>query len=280
LSTFTLPSAQDHHFREKTFRRSFLASAGIHVAILAVTASITLFRMSGTHYAPSYTVDLVTLPAAAPARKAEPAKPAVQEPSKPPAEKKETKPQVEKKVQKQAPAAVPEKIQKEMKPSGGDEAAARLKRRKQSEELEKKVQSLLETITSKEDLTGNREPQPTDTAAETPGRKAATGAVSGGQGAAADIRSKAYYDRIWTKIRSSWVLPEGVASQSSLLTKVGIRIAPDGTIEQSWFEKKSGNDYYDQSALRAIRKANPLPPLPEELSGSPLEVGINFRYPE
>ncbi|TNF50181.1 energy transducer TonB, partial [bacterium] len=39
----------------------------------------------------------------------------------------------------------------------------------------------------------------------------------------------------------------------------------------------SGNIYYDQSALRAIRKASPLPPLPQDLDEESLEVGINFH---
>jgi len=95
-----------------------------------------------------------------------------------------------------------------------------------------------------------------------------------------DIKFKAYYKRIWNQIRSTWVVPEGVTSSESLITVVGIRVAPDGEIEQFWIEERSGNEYYDQSALRAIRKANPLPPLPKNLSGKPLEVGINFRYQE
>ncbi len=94
------------------------------------------------------------------------------------------------------------------------------------------------------------------------------------------IRFRAYYDRIWSQIRSSWVIPEGVTARVSLVTVVGIRIAEDGEIEQFWIEERSGNEYYDQSALRAIRKANPLPPLPKDLRGEPLDVGINFRYPE
>ena len=87
-------------------------------------------------------------------------------------------------------------------------------------------------------------------------------------------------DRIWAQIRSSWVVPEGVTSSVSLITVVGIKVAPDGQIMEFRVEKSSGNTYYDQSAVRAIRKANPLPPLPGDMGQEPLEVGINFRYPE
>jgi TonB family protein len=45
-------------------------------------------------------------------------------------------------------------------------------------------------------------------------------------------------------------------------------------------ESSSGNSYYDQSAIRAIRKASPVPPLPKELGEESLDVGIKFRYPE
>ena len=61
---------------------------------------------------------------------------------------------------------------------------------------------------------------------------------------------------------------------------VSLAMSKFGKIEQAWIEKKSGNDYYDQSTLRAIRKANPLPPLPDGFNDSTMEVGINFRYPE
>jgi len=115
------------------------------------------------------------------------------------------------------------------------------------------------------------------TAEESSGPEASS---AGGGDLSSNIRFRTYYKRIWAKIRSSWVLPEGVTSTASLLAVVGIRIAEDGGIEEFWIEERSGNEYYDQSVLRAIRKANPLPPLPKDLRGEPLEVEINFRYPE
>jgi len=52
-----------------------------------------------------------------------------------------------------------------------------------------------------------------------------------------------------------------------------------GKLQKSWFEKKSGNALYDQMAMRAIRKAEPFPPIPKELGEDSLEIGIRF-YPE
>jgi TonB family protein len=61
-----------------------------------------------------------------------------------------------------------------------------------------------------------------------------------------------------------------------LETIIAIRIAKDGQIEEMQFEKRSGNPYLDESALRAIKKANPLPPLPPGIEGDKFDVGVRF----
>lgn len=276
MSDFTMPSGHGHQ-RDRFFKSSVLISFVIHALIIAVAGTMTLFKMSGTNYAPSYTVDLVTLPAPRPAPVKSPAAEVKQAPKevKP---KPEPKPQPppEKKTSKPAAAPPPPETVREFKPSGGDEAA-QAERRKKIEELQREAQRLYESFTAEEPAPAPESLQPAEIpAASESGAKS----PGGGTNAPNDIRFRVYYDRIWAKIRSSWVLPEGVTAKTSLLTVVSIRIAADGKIEEAWIEKKSGNEYYDQSALRAIRKANPLPPLPEGVSGSTLEVGINFRYPE
>lgn len=232
---------------------------------------MTLFHMSGTNYAPSYTVDLVAVPAPKPAPKAAPVVKAA--PKK--AEKK-PEPAREKPVVKPAVTTPPADIAEEFLPSGGDEAA-RLERRKKIEQLQMEAQRLYESFQAEDNTATNESVQPEEVPADTP---AEVSTPAGGSDASSNIRFRAYYDRIWAKIRSSWVLPEGVTSSTSLTTVVGIRIAASGEIEQYWIEERSGNDYYDQSALRAIRKASPLPSLPDDISEIPLEVGINFKYPE
>lgn len=267
MPAFTLPSSQGHHFGEKAFKSSFFVSFGIHIVIVVVAGSMTLFRMSGTTYTPSYTVDLVSLPSTAPPSAARPA------PSK---SRTQSKPAPEKKAIKSIGTPSPEKLLEEIKPSGGDEAA-RLERRRRTEELEMETRRLFESYTTGKNVISEEGVQSTETAVAGP---SVTSTPTGGNGTPTNLRFRAYYGRIITQIKSSWVVPEGVTSKVSLITVIRIKIAPNGEIEQSWIKERSGNDYYDQSALRAIRKANPLSPLPDELSDPPLEVGINFRYPE
>jgi len=90
-----------------------------------------------------------------------------------------------------------------------------------------------------------------------------------------DLRFKAYYNQIWQRVREAWVLPESLV-QRRLETIIGIRIGRSGVIHRTWTEKSSGNPVFDQSALRAVAKVNPLPPLPPEFRGEYLEVGLRF----
>ena len=89
-----------------------------------------------------------------------------------------------------------------------------------------------------------------------------------------------YYSLVWAKIKESWTLPENLLKETvDLEATIVIIIERDGKIRRMWFEKKSNNALYDQMAMRAIMKAEPLPPIPKELSDSSLEIGINF-FPE
>ena len=86
-----------------------------------------------------------------------------------------------------------------------------------------------------------------------------------------------YYSLIWAKIKEAWTIPKNVLEERvDLETVIVVIIEKDGRIKKYWFEKKSGNDRYDQTAVRAIKKAEPLPPLPNELGEETLEVGIRF----
>ena len=88
-----------------------------------------------------------------------------------------------------------------------------------------------------------------------------------------------YYSLIWAKVKGAWTIPENLLKEKEMVDLEAIIvliIERDGKIRKFWFEKKSGNALYDQSAMRAIKKADPLPPIPKELSEDTLEIGIRF----
>ena len=86
-----------------------------------------------------------------------------------------------------------------------------------------------------------------------------------------------YYGLIWAKIKKAWTIPENLLKERvDLETVIIVIIESDGKIKRTWFEKKSGDDLYDQMAMRAIIKAEPLPPIPKELGEDTLEIGIRF----
>ncbi|MBN2515259.1 MAG: TonB C-terminal domain-containing protein [Deltaproteobacteria bacterium] len=94
------------------------------------------------------------------------------------------------------------------------------------------------------------------------------------------MKMKVYYSVIWSKIREQWTFPEGILSNDDYEAIIAVTILRNGIIADIDFEKKSGNRYFDESAVKAIRKASPLPALPEWLRESSLEVGIRFHASE
>lgn len=96
-------------------------------------------------------------------------------------------------------------------------------------------------------------------------------------GASLTGAAKEYYDSIEQKIKNEWVLPGAMAQEAKKLrTVIGVIIKRDGTIEKIWVEESSGNIYYDRAALRAVKKASPLPPIPAQMPDKTLEIGIIF----
>jgi colicin import membrane protein len=87
-----------------------------------------------------------------------------------------------------------------------------------------------------------------------------------------------YHAEIWHRIQKNWAFSEELAQGASNLEAVVIvKIMKDGKIRDIWFEKRSGNTYFDDSALKAVKKSDPLPPLPAGFSEPFYEVGFRFN---
>jgi len=158
-----------------------------------------------------------------------------------------------------------------------DKIQKRVARREESEKLTRSA-SGVETGTGSGSGTGT-------------GTGSGTGTGTGGSptgspwgspfgGSAQQSKLDEYYSTIWEKIKKEWTLPGELSKgKADLETIIVIIIEKDGKIQKSWFEKRSGNALYDKTAMRAIKKADPLPPIPKEFSDNTFEVGIRF-YPE
>ncbi len=249
-----------------------LLSFGLHLAAISAMFLLPNLASSRIYSSPVYSVRLVSAPPSPGPVVEETAKPAVKDlPLEPP------------------PAVAPPKVKERQKPislkpipkeSAEQKIAGAIERIRQRKETES-VDTAIERLRSEKDS------RQLDSAIErirkrvTIGSSGAVETGESGTGGAStgvmSIKFKIYYNLLWQRIRSVWVLPEeALGGKKNLETIIAIRIARDGQIEDIQFEKKSGNPYLDESALRAIKKANPLPPLPSDIEGDKFDVGVRF----
>lgn len=99
----------------------------------------------------------------------------------------------------------------------------------------------------------------------------------GGTGEELALARRLYYTEVWAAIKRQWVLPKSLINVQGLEAVVVIVVRRDGKIESMQFEKRSGNQLFDDSVLRAIQKADPLPKFPDIYSPPRDEIGVRFR---
>jgi len=86
-----------------------------------------------------------------------------------------------------------------------------------------------------------------------------------------------YRVEIAFQIQKNWAFSQSLAGGGrDLSAEIVFRVMPDGEIRDIWFDKRSGNDYLDSSARKAIMKTNPVSPHPEGLSKPFIPVGLRF----
>jgi len=87
------------------------------------------------------------------------------------------------------------------------------------------------------------------------------------------LESPYYAGIVFAKIKSMWRNPVEAAS---LQATISFKIQKDGEVTDAVIEVSSGNNFYDQAALRAVLTASPMPPLPTHYAGKDLTVHLNF----
>ncbi len=97
-------------------------------------------------------------------------------------------------------------------------------------------------------------------ASNTSGRGYGVGSGSGSAGILKDPEFLLYYQKVQERIKDAWSFAGG---SRELTTTVNFAIAPDGRLTGLEVAHSSNNASFDQSVLRAIRRAAPFPPPPE-----------------
>jgi TonB family protein len=103
----------------------------------------------------------------------------------------------------------------------------------------------------------------------------------GGAGAGTGLGKEGYSPLDWYKmdlkiaLERNWVFNDMLARMDQQLeVRVMIKILKSGEIRDIAYETKSGNRYLDESAKKAIKRANPLPKLPAGMTSYDLVVGF------
>jgi TonB family protein len=91
------------------------------------------------------------------------------------------------------------------------------------------------------------------------------------------VRLLAYQERLRAKIIETWILPLSAEQTRDLQATAQFQVTRNGQVVQLELVKPSGNTLFDASLLRAIRRASPLPALPDDYPLDVLEVEMRFR---
>jgi colicin import membrane protein len=111
---------------------------------------------------------------------------------------------------------------------------------------------------------------------------AVASAASAAKMSESEINAQAneYIGFVWSRVKKNWTMPQALMPKENIETIIDVRIARSGALEHMGFEKRSGNRYFDDSALRAVKKSSPFPPLPYWIMDSSIEIGIRFHSEE
>jgi colicin import membrane protein len=105
---------------------------------------------------------------------------------------------------------------------------------------------------------------------------AGTGYAAGGGMQSSELLA-VYAAEIYSSISKNWSFNEKFAGgRKDLVALLGIRIMSDGVIRDVWFDRRSGNSYFDDQAQKAVLKTGHLPPFPEGFKKPFLEIGLRF----
>ena len=250
--------------RERAFRRAVGISVAAHLVLLGLAFVNPFGHRAIERPAGVMNVSLVAAPPGAPAAAARPAaKPAAAKPAAKPKEapKPVPPPEAPKPEVRADKKLLPKEATKAPKPEP-PKAKPAVKPPEKELDYDDALSSLREELGEPKDA--GEAPDPELLASVKPGRAGSAGpAGMGGTGPPLDPLVAAWIKRVKIHVSRAWVLEPGFKRQ---VIEAEVRVTLDGAGNVLGVEVQhaSGNSYYDESVVRAIQKASPLPAPPED----------------
>ena len=286
------------HFFESTeaeqrlLKNALLVSMACHIVVLAIIVFMPDWEPSGRRTPSAITVNMVSLGPPTPpgpppkAEVVEQKTPVAPEPPEPEPVEVEAPPPPE--AVPLPPPPQPDSPPKKAVPIKPKEVKPKKSLKKDTYKPEKVVKSAVKKI--EKDSRTARPKQITDAIASLKNKGAPSGAetsqpsgaamAGGGSG---PISQKVleqidiYKAEVAYRVQKNWAFSEQLARGNlDIETVIVIRILPGGKIKDVWYEKKSGNVYLDESAFKAVKKSDPLPPLPQGYRRPHYSLGLVF----
>ncbi|GAB4372952.1 MAG: hypothetical protein Kow00128_22130 [Deltaproteobacteria bacterium] len=264
---------------DRVMRRMILLSAGLHLLGMAVAAAWMAWHTPRARFLPVAVVDLV-------GGKEFARRPV---PFRAPAGSESRAPALPASRGKAAPATALRRAPAREAPDTVS-LAERIRQLREKRETSEQVREAVGVIRKQREARsavrriGERVAHRVDLSRLAPARKQAVPPAGGGPaGAVGKARVPpeilAYFQALDERIRENWTVPEpALAGSRNLIVQLRITIEKDGEVTNVRMEKTSGNSYFDDSVLRAITKASPLPVPPEQLRGTEDHYEIGFRF--
>jgi colicin import membrane protein len=95
-----------------------------------------------------------------------------------------------------------------------------------------------------------------------------------------NAQANEYIEAVWSRVKQNWTVPQSLLPEKNITAIIDVKISRSGALQYAGFEKRSGNRYFDDSALRAVKKSSPFPPLPYWVRDNSIEIGIRFHSSE
>lgn len=260
-------------------RALYLFIAVSLAAHLAVFVSGRVFKPSEQRVMPVYNVKLVTsVPgggkrAEAPTAKGEPEGKAAEAPKaeKPAAKQAEPAPAPKPAPLKKETRPVPKEVAKKAEKKADKKAAAKEPAqpaavKTSARDAKAKEQDLGSALDAVKGLIKDKQRGSAD--GMEGGRRTEVGEFGAGQGGAqvGALALQIYMGQVQNAIQANWRIP-GELARLNIVVQLGLRVGPEGKVLDVWVDEGSGVGMFDESALRAVRAASPLPVPPQTKNG-------------